>query len=258
MRGFICPEEEMKGVNNRQELAEVEALMQTRLRVQLMDEGVTLHDPASVYVCYDTRIGADTIVEPHQVFGPGVTVGTNVRLKAFGHYEGATIHEGAIVGLYARLRPGTILGKGKKIGNFVETKQADIAEGAKVNHLSYIGDAHVGAGANIGAGTITCNYDGFNKHQTDIGAGAFIGSNSALVAPVRVGQGAIVGAGATLTKSVEPDALAIARGSNAMYQAAQPACAPNLQKLRQKGKILIYFNLSVGLRYVYVWNYWNY
>jgi len=206
-----CPEEELKGVNNRVELAQVEVVMQRRLREQHMLGGVTLIDPASVFLSYDTQIGADTVLEPNQVFGPGVSLGAGVTVKANCHFEGAQVGDGATVGPFARLRPGTRVGPGGKIGNFVETKNAQLAAGAKVNHLSYIGDAQVGAKANIGAGTITCNYDGFNKHKTEIGAGAFIGSNTALVAPVTVGQGAIVGAGSTLTADVPDDALALTR-----------------------------------------------
>ena len=205
------PEEEVKGVNTRQELAEVEALMQARLRRQHMLAGVTLQDPSTVYFSYDTEIGQDTVLEPHQVFGPGVKIGSNVTIKASCHFEKAQVADHAVLGPFARLRPGTIVEAGAKIGNFVETKNAHLAEGAKVNHLSYVGDATVGEGANVGAGTITCNYDGFNKHQTEIGAGAFIGSNTALVAPIRIGDGAIVGAGSTLTKDVPDQDLALTR-----------------------------------------------
>jgi bifunctional UDP-N-acetylglucosamine pyrophosphorylase/glucosamine-1-phosphate N-acetyltransferase len=168
-------------------------------------------DPQTVYLSADTRIGHDVTFEPNVVIGPGVVIGNNVIIRAFSHIEGATIAPGAIVGPFARLRPGAEIGTDAHIGNFVEIKNASIEPGAKANHLSYIGDARVGAGANIGAGTITCNYDGFDKHYTDIGAGAFIGSNTALVAPVKVGDGAIVGAGSVITRDVKKNALALTR-----------------------------------------------
>ena len=177
-----------------------------------MDEGVTLTDPETVYFAYDTKIGRDVIVGPNVFFGPGVEIADNVTINAFCHLEGACVGEGASIGPFARLRPAAKLGAGVKVGNFVEIKKADIREGAKVSHLSYIGDARVGKNANIGAGTITCNYDGYFKYHTDIGEGAFIGSNSALVAPVNIGDGAIVGAGSVITSVVDGDALAVARG----------------------------------------------
>lgn len=204
-------EAEVAGVNSRSELAALEAEWQQRRRQQAMDDGVSLIAPETVWFSYDTRIGRDTIVEPNVVFGAGVTVGEGVRIRAFSHIEGATIAEGAEIGPYARLRPGAEIGDGAKVGNFVEVKKARLGKGAKANHLSYIGDADVGAGANIGAGTITCNYDGFLKYQTVIGEGAFIGSNSALVAPVAIGKGAIVGAGSVVTRDVAADALALVR-----------------------------------------------
>lgn len=205
-------EAEVMGINSRAELAVAEARFQSERRAYFMKEGVTLTDPGSVFFAFDTEIAADVSIAPSVVFGPGVSVGAGTRIHAFSHIEGAKIGEKAEIGPYARLRPGTDLAKGVKIGNFVETKKAVFAEGAKANHLSYIGDATVGAKANIGAGTITCNYDGFFKYRTEIGAGAFIGSNSALVAPVKIGDGAIVGAGSVMTKDVEADALAVARG----------------------------------------------
>jgi len=205
-------EAEVMGINSRAELAVAEARFQTERRNHFMKEGVTLTDPGSVFFAFDTEIAADVSIAPNVVFGPGVSVGAGTRIHAFSHLEGAKIGEKAEIGPYARLRPGTELAKGVKIGNFVETKKAVFAEGAKANHLSYIGDASVGTKANIGAGTITCNYDGFFKYKTEIGAGAFIGSNSALVAPVKIGDGAIVGAGSVMTKDVEADALAVARG----------------------------------------------
>ncbi len=202
---------ELMGVNTRADLAAAEALVQRRLRRAAMDAGVTLIDPDSVTLSFDTAFGRDVVVEPNVVFGPGVRVGDDVRIKAFSHLEGAAIGDRAAVGPFARLRPGAELGEGARVGNFVEVKQAVIEAGAKVNHLSYVGDARVGAKANVGAGTITCNYDGFDKWRTDIGAGASIGSNTALVAPVKVGDGAVVGAGSVITKDVPADALAVTR-----------------------------------------------
>ena len=202
---------EVAGVNSRQEQAAIEAAWQDRRRSEAMRDGVTLIAPETVFFAYDTQVGRDVVIEPNVVFGPGVTVADDVVIRAFSHLEGASVGKGAEVGPYARLRPGADIGAQAKIGNFVEIKKAEISEGAKVNHLSYIGDASIGAGANIGAGTITCNYDGFFKYRTEIGAGAFIGSNSALVAPVKIGAGAIVGAGSVVTKDVEADALCLVR-----------------------------------------------
>ena len=204
-------EAETLGVNSRTQLAVAEAILQGRLREAAMAVGATLVDPASVFLSADTKLGRDVVVEPNVVFGPGVTVGDNVVIKAFSHLESCVVGNGADIGPYARLRPGADIGAGAKVGNFVEIKKAVVEDGAKVNHLSYIGDARVGAKANIGAGTITCNYDGFRKQHTDIGAGAFIGSNSSLVAPVEIGDGAIVGAGSTVTGKVEADALTLTR-----------------------------------------------
>ena len=202
---------EAAGVNSRAELAHLELEWQRRRREQVLDEGATLIDPESVWFAYDTKLGRDVTVEPHVVFGPGVEVADGATIHAFSHIEGATIGTKASIGPFARIRPGTILAAMAKVGNFVELKKAEVGEGAKVNHLSYVGDASVGANANIGAGTITCNYDGFAKYRTEIGAGAFIGSNTALVAPVSVGSGAIVGAGSVITRNVEADSLAIER-----------------------------------------------
>jgi len=202
---------EAAGVNSRAELAHLELEWQRRRREQALEEGATLIDPESVWFAFDTRLGRDVTVEPHVVFGPGVSVADGATIHAFSHIEGATIGARASIGPFARIRPGTSLGEKAKVGNFVELKKAEVAAGAKVNHLSYVGDASVGAGANIGAGTITCNYDGFGKHRTVIGAGAFIGSNTALVAPVTVGEGAIVGAGSVITRDVEADSLAVER-----------------------------------------------
>ncbi len=203
---------EMAGVNSRAELALVEAEWQRRRRLRAMADGVTLVAPDTVWFAHDTEIGRDCVIEPHVVFGPGVRIADGVCIKAFSHIEGATVASGAEIGPYARLRPGAEIGETAKVGNFVEVKKAKLGRGAKANHLSYIGDAEVGANANIGAGTITCNYDGFFKYGTKIGDGAFIGSNSALVAPVSIGPGAIVGAGSVVTKDVAADALALARG----------------------------------------------
>jgi bifunctional UDP-N-acetylglucosamine pyrophosphorylase / glucosamine-1-phosphate N-acetyltransferase len=207
-----APYEELRGVNSRVELAEAEAVVQRRLRVAAMEGGVTMTDPQTVFLCADTRFEQDVAIGPNVVFGPGVTVGQGAEIRGFSHLEGCTIGRGAVVGPFARLRPGAVLGQGAHVGNFVEMKAASLGVGAKANHLTYLGDAEIGAGANIGAGTITCNYDGFGKYRTQIGAGAFIGSDTALVAPVRVGDGAIVAAGSVITRDVSPDALAIARG----------------------------------------------
>jgi bifunctional UDP-N-acetylglucosamine pyrophosphorylase/glucosamine-1-phosphate N-acetyltransferase len=202
---------EAAGVNSRAELAHLELEWQRRRREQALDEGATLIDPESVWFAFDTKLGRDVTVEPHVVFGPGVEIADGAVIHAFSHIEGAVIGSKASIGPFARIRPGTRLGEKSKVGNFVEIKKAELGDGAKVNHLSYVGDAYVGPKANIGAGTITCNYDGFGKYPTKIGAGAFIGSNTALVAPVTVGDGAIVGAGSVITKDVEPDSLAIER-----------------------------------------------
>ena len=204
-------EQEVAGVNSRIELAAVEAQWQASRRRAAMVDGVTLVAPETVFFAHDTQLGRDVVVEPHVVFGPGVVVEDGVTIHSFSHLEGATVSAGADIGPYARLRPGAQIGAKAKVGNFVEIKKSKLGEGAKANHLSYIGDAEVGPGANIGAGTITCNYDGFFKYKTEIGAGAFIGSNSALVAPVKIGDGAIVGAGSTVTQDVSADALALIR-----------------------------------------------
>jgi len=206
------PAEELIGINTRAELAEAEALMQWRLRRAAMDSGVTLVAPETVYLSADTRFGRDVVVEPNVIFGPGVTVGEAARVRSFSHLEGAMVGPAAIVGPFARLRPGAVLEDAVHVGNFVEVKAARLGAGAKANHLSYIGDAEIGARSNIGAGTITCNYDGFDKHRTTIGEDAFIGSNTALVAPVAVGDRAIVAAGSVITSEVSSDALSIARG----------------------------------------------
>jgi bifunctional UDP-N-acetylglucosamine pyrophosphorylase / glucosamine-1-phosphate N-acetyltransferase len=205
--------EEVLGINSRAELAEAEAAMQRRLRAGFMANGATLVAPETVFLSHDTRIGKDVVIEPHVVIGDRVVIDDGATIRAFCHIEGARIGAGATVGPFARLRPGASLAPDAHVGNFVEIKQAEIGEGAKVNHLTYIGDASVGAHANVGAGTITCNYDGFDKHRTEIGAGAFIGSNSSLVAPVKIGEGAYVGSGSVISKDVAPDALALTRSS---------------------------------------------
>ncbi|MDG1707801.1 MAG: bifunctional UDP-N-acetylglucosamine diphosphorylase/glucosamine-1-phosphate N-acetyltransferase GlmU [Emcibacteraceae bacterium] len=207
----MATEKEVTGINSRSELAYAEKMFQQSRRQSFMDEGVSLLDPDTIYFSYDTKIGQDVTVGPNVFFGPGVTVDDNVTINAFCHLEGATIGSGSSIGPFARLRPNAKLAEDVKVGNFVEIKKADIEAGAKISHLSYIGDARIGKNANIGAGTITCNYDGFFKYHTDIGEGAFIGSNSALVAPVNIGDGAIVGAGSVITNVVDSDALAITR-----------------------------------------------
>ena len=209
----IGEEYETTGVNSRKELAHLELEWQRRRRDEALDKGATLIDPESVWFSADTKLGRDCTIEPHVVFGPGVEIADGAFIHAFSHIEGATIGTGASIGPFVRIRPGTELAENTKVGNFVELKKARVAVGAKVNHLSYVGDASVGERANIGAGTITCNYDGFGKYRTEIGAGAFIGSNSALVAPVTIGDGAIVGAGSVITSNVDADELAVARGA---------------------------------------------
>jgi bifunctional UDP-N-acetylglucosamine pyrophosphorylase / glucosamine-1-phosphate N-acetyltransferase len=203
---------QVSGVNSRAELAALEAEWQRRRRDMAMEEGVTLVAPETVWFAHDTQVGRDTVIEPSVMFGPGVTIGERVRIRGFCHIEGAVIGDRAEIGPYARLRPGSEIGEEAKIGNFVETKKARLGRGAKANHLTYLGDTEVGAAANVGAGTITCNYDGFFKYSTKIGEGAFIGSNSALVAPVTIGRGAIVAAGSVVTRDVPDEALAVARG----------------------------------------------
>lgn len=206
-------EEEMLGINSRSQLAVAEAVFQRRAREQVMAAGATLIDPATVWLSHDTVVGRDVVIEPNVVIGPGVRIGDRVEIKAHSHLEGAVIEAGARIGPFARLRPGARIGVDVHVGNFVEVKNVAMEAGAKANHLAYLGDGRVGAGANIGAGTIFCNYDGFSKHFTDVGAGAFVGSNSALVAPVKIGEGAYVGSGSVITKDVAPGALAIERST---------------------------------------------
>jgi bifunctional UDP-N-acetylglucosamine pyrophosphorylase/glucosamine-1-phosphate N-acetyltransferase len=211
-----APEAELRGINSRAELAQAEAEVQRGLREAAMAGGVTMLAPETVYLCHDTKLGADVVLEPNIFFGPGVTVEDGVMIRAFSHLEGCVVKRGAVIGPYARLRPGTVIEPHAHVGNFVELKATTLGAGAKANHLSYLGDATIGAGANIGAGTITCNYDGVAKHRTEIGEGAFIGSDTALVAPVRVGARALVAAGSVITEDVPDDALAIARGRQAV------------------------------------------
>ncbi len=208
---ITCPEAETLGVNSRADLAAAEAAFQARARAAALENGATLTDPATVWFALDTHVGRDVVIEPNVWFGPGVTVENGATIHAFCHFEGCHISRGAEVGPFARLRPGAELAEDVKIGNFVEVKNAIVDEGAKINHLAYVGDAHVGARSNLGAGTIVCNYDGVFKHRTEIGAGAFIGSNTALVAPVKIGARALVAAGSTITADVPDGALALAR-----------------------------------------------
>ncbi|MDA0707800.1 MAG: bifunctional UDP-N-acetylglucosamine diphosphorylase/glucosamine-1-phosphate N-acetyltransferase GlmU [Proteobacteria bacterium] len=205
--------QEVMGINSRSELAEAEAIFQNTKRESFMTEGVTLQDPTSVYFSYDTKIGKDVTIAPNVYFGSGVEIDDTVTIHAFCHIEGAKIRSGASIGPYARLRPAADIGEDAKVGNFVEIKKSKIEKGAKISHLSYIGDATIGENANVGAGTITCNYDGYFKYKTEIGAGAFIGSNTSLVAPVKIGAGAIIGAGSVITKDTDQDALALTRST---------------------------------------------
>jgi bifunctional UDP-N-acetylglucosamine pyrophosphorylase/glucosamine-1-phosphate N-acetyltransferase len=211
-------EDEVRGINTRAQLAEAEGVLQRRLRAAALEAGATLVAPETVFLAADTKLGRDVVVEPHVVFGPGVVVEDGAVIRSFSHLEGAHVGKGATVGPFARLRPGTRLGEKSRVGNFVEVKAATIEAGAKANHLSYIGDARVGENANIGAGTITCNYDGADKHRTEIGKDAFIGSNSALVAPVAIGEGAYVGSGSVITRDVPAGALAIGRGQQVVKE----------------------------------------
>ncbi len=225
-------EDDVRGINTKAQLAEAEAVLQQRLRAAALEAGVTMQAPETVFLAADTKLAADVTIEPYVVFGPGVTVEDGAVIHAFSHLAGAHIGKNVSVGPYARLRPGTRLEEGSKIGNFVEVKEAVFEAGAKANHLTYVGDARVGEGANIGAGTITCNYDGEKKHRTDIGKGAFIGSNSALVAPVKVGDGAYIGSGSVVTRDVPADALAIARGK----QTVKEGWASRLRGMKGLGK----------------------
>ncbi|WP_454628294.1 bifunctional UDP-N-acetylglucosamine diphosphorylase/glucosamine-1-phosphate N-acetyltransferase GlmU [Bradyrhizobium cenepequi] len=225
-------EDEVRGINTKAQLAEAEAVLQARLRKAAMEAGVTLIAPETVYLAADTKFGRDVTIEPFVVIGPGVTIGDGAVIHSFSHIVEATIGKKVSVGPYARLRPGTSLGDGSRIGNFVETKAAILEEGVKVNHLSYVGDAHVGANSNLGAGTITCNYDGFLKHKTLIGKGAFIGTNSSLVAPVKIGAGAYIGSGSVITKDVPDEAMAIERSP----QTVREGGATRYREMKLKAK----------------------
>ncbi len=227
-----APEAELRGVNSRAELAAAEATMQGWLRDAAMDAGVTLTAPETVFFAADTQLAPDVTIGPNVVFGPGVTVGEGTDIRAFSHLEGCTVGRGAMIGPFARLRPGTVVGDGAHVGNFVELKAATLGAGAKANHLSYVGDADVGPGTNIGAGTITVNYDGFAKHRTTIGAKAFVGSNSSLIAPVTIGDGALVVAGSVITEDVPADAMAFGRAR----QTTKPGRAAAFRAARAKEK----------------------
>ena len=228
----VCAPEEALGINTREQLATAEAIFQRRARAKAMREGVTMIDPDTVWLSYDTELGRDVSIEPNVFFGPGVIVEDGAQILANSYFVGARIGARARVGPFARLRPGANVGPDVHIGNFVEVKNASLEAGAKANHLSYIGDGRVGAGANIGAGTIFCNYDGFNKHFTDVGKGAFIGSNAALVAPVKIGDGAYVGAGSVIARNVEAEALAIVRAEHQV----RPGWASKFRALMQSRK----------------------
>ena len=227
-----APFEELRGINSRAELAEAEAAVQARLRMAAMDAGVTMTAPETVFLCVDTSFAADVTIGPNVVFGPGVSVERDVEIRAFCHIEGCTIGSGAIIGPFARLRPGTVVGERAHVGNFVELKATSLGSGAKANHLSYLGDATIGAGTNIGAGTITCNYDGFTKHRTTIGRDVFVGSDAVLVAPVTLGDGAFVAAGSVITDAVSPDAMAFGRAR----QTEKPGRAADFRAAHRKAK----------------------
>ncbi|MBP7002656.1 bifunctional UDP-N-acetylglucosamine diphosphorylase/glucosamine-1-phosphate N-acetyltransferase GlmU [Amaricoccus sp.] len=232
---IVCPEAETLGVNSRADLAAAEAAFQARARAEAMANGATLSDPASVWFAFDTVIGRDVEIGPNVVFGPEVTVESGATIRAFCHLEGCHVSRGAVVGPFARLRPGAELAEDVHVGNFVEIKNAIVEEGAKVNHLSYVGDARVGARANVGAGTITCNYDGVFKHRTEIGAGAFIGSNSALVAPVRIGERAVVAAGSVITEDVPAGGLALGRARQAVKPGLGARLMERLREIKARG-----------------------
>ncbi|WP_428392357.1 bifunctional UDP-N-acetylglucosamine diphosphorylase/glucosamine-1-phosphate N-acetyltransferase GlmU [Lichenicoccus sp.] len=230
VRAVEAPEAELRGINSRAELALAEAEIQRRLRSSALDAGVTLIAPETVFLAADTILGADVTVHPHVVFGPGVRIGSGTEILAFSHLEGCSVGEDARIGPYARLRPGTRVGDRAHVGNFVELKATDLGEGAKANHLSYLGDASIGAGSNIGAGTITCNYDGVSKHRTEIGSDVFVGSDTILVAPVTLGDGSLIAAGSVITEPVEPDAMAFGRARQVNKPAAAPALRARLRE----------------------------
>jgi bifunctional UDP-N-acetylglucosamine pyrophosphorylase / glucosamine-1-phosphate N-acetyltransferase len=225
-------EDEVRGINTKAQLAEAEQVMQQRLRKAALEAGVTLIAPDTVYLAADTTFGNDVTIEPFVVIGPGVSIADGAVIHSFCHIVQTSIGKNTSVGPYARLRPGTSLGDGARIGNFVETKAAVLDAGVKVNHLSYIGDAHIGANSNIGAGTITCNYDGFSKHKTEIGEGAFVGTNSSLVAPVKIGNGAYIGSGSVITKDVPADALAVERSQQTIREGG----AARIREIKSRGK----------------------
>jgi bifunctional UDP-N-acetylglucosamine pyrophosphorylase/glucosamine-1-phosphate N-acetyltransferase len=232
VKAAFAPEAVVAGVNSQAELAAAEALWQTRRRSEMMSAGVTMNAPHTVHLAWDTVIAPGATIEPFVVFGPDVSVASGAVIRAFSHLEGARVGEGALIGPYARLRPGADIGASAHIGNFVEVKKVNVGVGAKANHLSYLGDGTVGAGANIGAGTIFCNYDGFDKHDTHVGERAFVGSNSSLVAPVNIGAGAYTGSGSVITRDVAPDALALERGA----QAEKPGWAAAFRARKMRGR----------------------
>lgn len=228
----VGPEAELRGINSRAELAEAEASVQAGLRLRAMEAGVTMTAPGTVFLCADTVLGQDVTIAPNVVFGPGVVVETGVEIRAFSHLEGCVVRAGAVIGPFARLRPGADVGQDAHVGNFVEVKAAKLGRGVKANHLAYIGDAEIGARTNVGAGTITCNYDGFAKHRTAIGADVFVGSNSTLVAPVAIGDGAMVTAGSVVTEDVAADAMVFGRAR----QDSKPGRAAAFRAVRRKAK----------------------
>ena len=227
-----CAEEDVLGVNSRDQLAVAEGIFQKRARLAAMREGVTMIAPETVWLSYDTKLGRDVVIQPNVFFGPGVSVDDDAEILANCHFERAHIGKGARVGPFSRLRPGADIGPDAHVGNFVELKNAQLGKGAKANHLSYLGDGSIGAGANIGAGTIFCNYDGFFKHRTEIGEGAFVGSNTSLVAPLKVGAGAYIGSGSVITKDVAADALALERSP----QDERPGWAAKFRAMMAKRK----------------------
>ena len=230
VRAAFAPEEAVMGVNSQAELAAAEAVFQRRRRTELLEAGVHMPAPDTVHFAWDTQVAGGAVIEQNVVFAPGVEVEAGAVIRAFSHLEGAVVRSGALIGPYARLRPGADIGEGAHIGNFVEVKKVKVGKGAKANHLSYLGDGSVGEKANIGAGTIFCNYDGFDKAETHVGAGAFIGSDTALVAPVTVGEGAFTGSGSVITRDVAPDALALARGQ----QVEKPGWAARFREAKLK------------------------
>jgi len=229
-------ETQLLGINDRAQLAFAEATYQQRCRLQAMQQGATLIAPETTWFSYDTKIGCDVVIEPNVFFGPGVTIADGALIRANCHIEGASIGEGARIGPFARLRPGAHLGSDVHVGNFVEVKNVTMGSGAKANHLAYLGDGSVGAGANIGAGTIFCNYDGFFKHRTEVGEGAFVGSNSALVAPVRIHSGAFVGSGSVVTKDVPADSLALERAELVVHEGWAAKFRTVMQRRKHKNK----------------------